>query len=108
MHTGNRHTWALILAAGDGVRMAAVTRDASGRAVPKQYCSFGDRVSLLRRTIDRVRRTVAVDRVAIVVAERHRPWWEVELAAFPAAEVVIQPENRGTAIGLLLGVAQVL
>jgi hypothetical protein len=43
-----------------------------------------------------------------VVAEQHRPWWEEELAAFPAANVVIQPENKGTAIGLLLGVTHVL
>jgi mannose-1-phosphate guanylyltransferase len=51
---------------------------------------------------------VAGDRVAIVVAEQHRPWWEEELAAFPPANIVIQPENKGTAIGLLLGVTHVL
>jgi mannose-1-phosphate guanylyltransferase len=51
---------------------------------------------------------VAADRLAIVVAEQHRPWWEEELAAFPPARRVIQPENKGTAIGLLLGVTHVL
>ncbi len=108
MRSGSRHTWALILAAGDGARIAAYTQDASGRAVPKQYCSFGGPVSLLRRAIDRAERMVAGDRVAIVVADQHRPWWEEELAASPAADVVIQPENKGTAIGLLLGVTHVL
>jgi mannose-1-phosphate guanylyltransferase len=108
MPSGGRHTWALVLAAGDGARIAAFTQDASGRAVPKQYCSFGGPVSLLRRAIHRAQRMVAGDRVAVVVAEQHRPWWEQELAAFPAANIVIQPENRGTAIGLLLGLTHVL
>jgi hypothetical protein len=106
--SGSRHVWALVLAAGDGARIAVFTRDASGRAVPKQYCSFGAPVSLLRRAIDRAARMVAADRLAIVVAEQHRPWWEEELAAFPPARRVIQPENKGTAIGLLLGVTDVL
>ena len=61
---GSRHVWALVLAAGDGARIAAFTQDASGRAVPKQYCSFGAPVSLLRRTVDRAARMVAGDRVA--------------------------------------------
>ena len=108
MRSGSRHTWPLILAGGDGTRIAAFAQDASGRAVPKQYCSFGGSVSLLRRAIDRAERMVAGDRVAIVVAEQHRQWWEEDLAAFPAANVVIQPENKGTAIGLLLGVTHVL
>jgi mannose-1-phosphate guanylyltransferase len=108
MRDGSRHTWALVLAAGDGTRIAAFTQDASGRVVPKQYWSFGGAASPLRRAIDRAERVVAGDRVAIVVAEQHRPWWEVELAAFAGQNVVIQPENKGTAIGLLLGVTQVL
>jgi mannose-1-phosphate guanylyltransferase len=108
MRNGSRHTWALILAAGEGTRIAAFTQDASGRAVPKQYWPFGGAVSPLRRAIVRAERVVAGDRVAIVVAEQHRPWWEVELAAFPGRSVVIQPENKGTAIGLLLGVTHVL
>jgi mannose-1-phosphate guanylyltransferase len=106
--SGSRHVWALVLAAGDGARIAAFTQDASGRAVPKQYCSFGAPVSLLRHAIDRAARIVAGDRVAIVVAEQHRRLWEAELSALPLARLVIQPENKGTAIGLLLGVAQVL
>jgi mannose-1-phosphate guanylyltransferase len=106
--SGSRHVWALVLAAGDGARIAGFTQDASGRVVPKQYCSFGAPVSLLRRAVDRAARMVAGDRIAIVVAEQHRPWWEEELVAFPPANIVIQPENKGTAIGLLLGVTHVL
>jgi len=32
------HLWVIVLAAGDGTRVAALTTDASGGPVPKQYC----------------------------------------------------------------------
>jgi mannose-1-phosphate guanylyltransferase len=47
-----------------------------------------------------------------VVAEQHRPWWEAELGlvpgAMPAENVVVQPSNRGTAVGILLGLSRVV
>jgi mannose-1-phosphate guanylyltransferase len=55
---------------------------------------------------------VRPDRVIAVVAEQHRPWWEFELGRmdheFPAENVVVQPANRGTAVGILLGLARVV
>jgi hypothetical protein len=45
---GHHRTWALVLAAGDGTRLAALTTDANGRAVPKQFCSLTGGRSLLR------------------------------------------------------------
>jgi hypothetical protein len=32
--------WAVVLAGGDGNRVAAMTRDGHGRVVPKQFWSF--------------------------------------------------------------------
>jgi mannose-1-phosphate guanylyltransferase len=37
-----------------------------------------------------------------VVAVQHRWWWESPLAALPKENIFVQPENRGTAHGLLL------
>jgi len=37
---GNERVWSIVLAAGDGRRLAALTTDAQGNAVPKQFCSF--------------------------------------------------------------------
>ena len=42
-----------------------------------------------------------------VVAEQHRRWWELELWPLPAANVIVQPENRGTAHGILLPLLQI-
>lgn len=92
--------WALLLAAGDGTRLSEVTRGNDGVPVPKQFCSFGGGASLLGLARDRARRVVADARIVTVVAERHERWWRRELTG--GRNVVVQPENRGTAVGLLL------
>ena len=38
----------------------------------------------------------------VVVAKEHRRFWEPELSDFPVENVIVQPQNRGTAAGLLL------
>jgi mannose-1-phosphate guanylyltransferase len=104
--------WAIVLAGGDGTRVRDLTKGPSGASAPKQYCTFGGDRSLLGLALDRARRVVGPDRVVVVVAEQHRPWWELELGcppvAFPAENVVVQPANRGTAVGVLAGLARVV
>ena len=99
---GREHAWAIVLAGGDGLRLSAWTADPSGRAVPKQYCSFGQPRSMLRWALERACRVVPREHVLIVVAEQHRRFWEHELSDFPVDNIVVQPRNRGTGAGLLL------
>jgi mannose-1-phosphate guanylyltransferase len=96
------HTYAVVLAAGDGLRLRSVTTDRQGRAWPKQYCSFMSEHSLLRRTLQRAERLLPRERILVVVAEEHEPWWREELADWPEENVLVQPVNRGTAAGILL------
>jgi len=100
--------WALVLAAGDGLRLRSLTATGEGTHVPKQYCSFCSDRSLLAETLARAERVVPRERVVVVVAEQHRALWEPELAGLPAGHVAVQPRNLGTANGLLLGVMTVL
>lgn len=100
--------WALVLAAGEGNRLRSLTARADGTHVPKQFCSVCSDRSLLAETLERAGRVVPRERVLVVVAEQHRALWEAELAALPAGNVVVQPRNRGTASGLLLGALSVL
>jgi mannose-1-phosphate guanylyltransferase len=104
--------WAIVLAGGDGTRVRDWTRGPNGDTIPKQYCTFGGDKSLLGLALDRARSVVGPDRVIAVVAEQHRACWELELGrtpgAFPAENVVVQPVNRGTAVGVLLGLARVV
>jgi mannose-1-phosphate guanylyltransferase len=37
-----------------------------------------------------------------VVARQHRCWWHGQLSSLPARNLILQPENRGTAHGILL------
>jgi mannose-1-phosphate guanylyltransferase len=105
---GNNGLWAIILAAGEGSRVKALTTDAVGGAVPKQFCSFGGEKTMLRWTLDRARSIVPPGHVVAVVAEQHRRFWTGPLARMPPENVVVQPQNRGTAAGVLLPLLHVL
>lgn len=104
--------WAIVLAGGDGTRVRDMTRGPGGAPIPKQYCTFGGEQSLLALALGRARNVVGLERVLVVVAEQHRPWWEAELGrvpgTMPADNVVVQPSNRGTAVGILLGLSRVV
>ena len=98
----NEHVWALVLAAGDGTRLSALTRTSSGAHVPKQFCSLLNGPSLVNEALRRARGIAAPERVCIVVAAKHRRWWKSLAGPLPAQNVIVQPQNRGTANGILL------
>lgn len=94
--------WALVLAAGEGTRLAHLTRGGDGVATPKQFCSVAGGPTLLEETLRRAAGVVGDQRVMTVVAAAHRRWWEKDLARLPRENVIVQPMNRGTAAGILL------
>lgn len=91
-----------MLAAGDGTRLRALTTDALGRSVPKQFCSLRGGQTLLGATIERAKSVAPTERICTIVAEDHRDFWEDELEDLPQENVIVQTRNRGTAPGLLL------
>lgn len=95
-------SWAIVLAAGNGTRLSSLTRDTTGTAVPKQFCSLDGAQSLIEQTLTRAARVVAPHRVTAIVAHSHRRYWEPALKELPPDNIVIQPQDRGTAIGILL------
>jgi mannose-1-phosphate guanylyltransferase len=103
-----QRTWAVVLAAGDGTRLARLTTDDQGNAVPKQYCSLNGGASLLDEAVQRARRIVPRERLAVVVAETHRQYWQRALWMLPASNIIAQPRNCGTANGVLLAVLTIL
>lgn len=98
----DKHIWVVVLAAGDGRRVSALTADDHGRPVPKQYSTLGGEEPMLRWAIARARGVAPMERVVVVVAEQHRRFWEKELTDLPPENIVVQPRNRGTAAGVLL------
>ncbi len=100
--------WVVVLAAGEGTRLASITAGADGVAIPKQFCSVDGRRSLLRTTLDRAEGLTTDSRIMSVVAARHARWWRDELAHLPPSNVLVQPASRGTAAGVLLPVLSIL
>jgi len=98
----NEHIWAVILAAGEGERVRGLTRDRWGHAAPKQYASIDGSTTLLGITVERAKKLSPLERIVPIVAEQHQRWWATELAEIPPENVIVQPENRGTAAGILL------
>jgi hypothetical protein len=70
--TSSATTWPVLLAGGDGVRLRELTRLASGRPVPKQYCSLEGPTSLLRLGLARARRFAPPERTLAVLAAARR------------------------------------
>jgi mannose-1-phosphate guanylyltransferase len=103
-----QNTWALVLAAGEGSRLRSLTTDSSGVAVPKQFCSLRGGPSLLQEALHRAQAVAPRERICTVVAESHRRWWQGTLWSLPAANIFVQPANRGTAIGILVPVLRIL
>jgi mannose-1-phosphate guanylyltransferase len=99
--------WAVVLAGGDGDRVSAITRDAGGAVVPKQYWCWDGRPPMVRWAIARARRVAPAPRVLAVVAEQHRPFWLQHLADVPRHNILVQPANRGTAVGVLRALVEI-
>lgn len=93
--------WAILLAGGSGQRLRELTLDAQGRPVPKQFWRFRDDKPMLLWALERARRVASLRHIVAVVAEQHRRWWGPLLAVLPGENVLPQPENRGTAVGIL-------
>jgi mannose-1-phosphate guanylyltransferase len=99
--------WALVLAAGEGSRLRSLTTTESGAIVPKQFCSLRHGPSLLTQSLIRAGSVALPDRICAVVAAQHRWCWEAPLASLRPANIFVQPENRGTAHGILLGLLEI-
>jgi mannose-1-phosphate guanylyltransferase len=95
-------TWALVLAAGEGSRLRSLTRNELGVAVPKQFCSLQGGPCLLQEALQRAASVAPLKRICSVVAQQHRRWWTPLLSYLPEQNVISQPQNRGTAFGILL------
>ena len=101
------NTWAVVLAGGDGSRLREITTTAAGEVIPKQFCSLQRQTCLLEDAIERAHAVALPQHICSVVAEQHRRWWTSALEALPAQNIFVQPNNRGTAHGILLALLRI-
>jgi mannose-1-phosphate guanylyltransferase len=97
-----------VLAGGDGRRLQALTHDADGIPVPKQYCSLQGGPCLLEDALHRASAVASSRHLCAVVAAQHRRWWNGLVGNLPEQNVIVQPHNRGTAHGVLLPLLHIL
>jgi mannose-1-phosphate guanylyltransferase len=100
--------WAIVLAGGEGSRLAPITRAVYGRDVPKQFAALGTERTFLQQTMDRIAPVVPSERTVVVVSESDAALAREQLSGYRELRIVLQPTRRGTTAGLLLPLAHVL
>src|ERR1041384_2184277 len=100
---GNPVGCALVLAGGEGKRLRPFVHLLRRDLLPKQYVNFIGRRSMLEHTLDRAERLVPRERVFTVINRGHLIFPEVsqQMATRHPGTVIVQPENKETAPGIL-------
>ncbi|MEM7254415.1 MAG: sugar phosphate nucleotidyltransferase [Pseudomonadota bacterium] len=99
--------WSIVLAGGQGERMAAAIEQWLGERRPKQFCAFSQGLTMLEHTFLRARGVVAAEQIVTVIGRDHRRYVE-ELGSEIPGVVLEQPHRAGTAAGLLLPLSWVM
>jgi mannose-1-phosphate guanylyltransferase len=101
--------WAIVLAAGEGTRMARLVEMVNGgRVIPKQYAPLiGDR-SLLDLTLGRLRALVPAERTVVVVGPGQEDLARPIVDRHGGGRLVSQPVDLGTGPGTVIGLCHVL
>ena len=99
--------WAVILAGGDGTRLLPLTREIAGDDRPKQFCAVVGEETLLDQTRSRVARSVSPDKTLFVLTRAHERFYDPVLEGAAREQLVVQPENAGTAPAILYGLLRV-
>jgi mannose-1-phosphate guanylyltransferase len=98
---------AIILAGGDGTRLRSLTRRIAGADVPKQFCPVLGSETLWERTRTRASLSVADEATVSVLTRSHAAFFEPLRNGMPAENLIVQPENRGTAPAILYGLLRI-
>lgn len=95
--------WSVVLAAGSGRRLSSLTG-----GIPKQFWRPVGGPSLVEETLVRLAPICSAGRTVIVVNESQRAHVDEWPPAGRRGRVVFQPEDRGTAAGVLFGLVPIL
>lgn len=100
MSSPNAGVWGIVLAGGEGTRLAPLTRHIAGHDCPKQFCAISGSRTLLRQTLARIAPLIPPERTVVVGNWAHAGYLRRELPG-PFPHLLLQPANRGTAPGIL-------
>jgi mannose-1-phosphate guanylyltransferase len=103
----NRQPWAILLAGGEGKRLASFTQTITGDSTRKQFCPLVGDQSMFEQTRSWVSSPISDDRIISVLTIVHERFYRPIIGETPSANLVIQPENRGTAPAILHAVLRI-
>ena len=101
-HNVSEHLWSIVLAGGEGERTRPFIEQWLGYPLPKQYCTFVGRRSMLQHTLDRAKQVTASAQRVTVVAKHHRQYAWTHTDQESDGQIILQPQNRDTAAGIFL------
>jgi mannose-1-phosphate guanylyltransferase len=96
-----QNCWAVILAGGEGRRVADLSCRIADQKTPNQFCRMVDNQSLLEHTRQRVELAIPKDRILYTLNRSHERYYVPLLFDVLLARLVVQPESRGTAPAIL-------
>ena len=102
-----KHLWSIILAGGNGSRVSDMIRRWKGRSIPKQYCAFVGRKSMLEHTLLRADKLVEPERQRILIARDHLQDALPQVVNRWSKSLIIQPSNCDTLPGIFLPLTHV-
>ena len=97
----NADRYAVILAGGDGSRLKSLTRAIAGDERPKQFCPILNDETLLDVTRKRVAQTIAPENTFFSLTAKHERFYGALLGDVSRRQLIVQPENKGTAPAIL-------
>ncbi len=100
--------WSVVLAGGEGLRMSPFVTSWLGRHRPKQYCAFTGGKTMLEHTMERALDAADSTRVLTVIGRGHWQFIDEPRRLELPGRIIEQPDNRDTAPGLYLPLAQVM
>ncbi|HXN07146.1 MAG TPA: sugar phosphate nucleotidyltransferase [Nitrospiria bacterium] len=100
--------YGVILAGGNGKRLASFVKRNYGLDEPKQFVAFTGKRTMIEHTTDRIETLIPKEKQLVVLDSRYRQTIHHYLREFPSENLVYQPINRETAPGILLPLARVL
>ena len=96
-----RYRYAVILAGGDGTRLKPLTRIISGDERPKQFCPILKGETLLDLTRRRIAPKINAGQVFYSLTQTHEQFYQPLLDGVSERQLIVQPENKGTAPAIL-------
>jgi len=92
---------AVVLAGGEGLRLSSFTRQVFGYHIPKQFCPLFDGKTLLEQTLNRVALLFPRSQTTTVLNRAHQWFYSPLFDGTASVNLLVQPENRGTAPAIL-------